>query len=176
MSEFGYKIYNHNGKIFRIQLWDIAGQDKSACITKLFCKDSHGAVVASDITKRQYLDEVLKWKSSIDENSKFVDNTDLPMILIENKCDLVDNTDESEGQFKDFCTQNKFINGFRTSSKGGINITESMDFLIKHIIEKLEKIYSSGKQITSTNSDRENNIVLNKDRSQSKNKEKTKCC
>ena len=57
MSEFGYKIYNHNGKIFRIQLWDIAGQDKSACITKLFCKDSHGAVVASDITKRQYLDE-----------------------------------------------------------------------------------------------------------------------
>ena len=57
MSEFGYKIYNHNGKIFRIQLWDIAGQDKSACITKLFCKDSHGAVVASDITKRQYLYE-----------------------------------------------------------------------------------------------------------------------
>ena len=26
MSEFGYKIYNHNGKIYRIQLWDIAGK------------------------------------------------------------------------------------------------------------------------------------------------------
>lgn len=25
MSEFGYKIYNHNGKIYKIQLWDIAG-------------------------------------------------------------------------------------------------------------------------------------------------------
>lgn len=57
MSEFGYKIYNHNGKVFRIQLWDIAGQDKSACITKLFCKDSHGAVVASDITRRQSLEQ-----------------------------------------------------------------------------------------------------------------------
>jgi small GTP-binding protein len=57
MSEFGYKIYQYNGKIYRIQLWDVAGQDKSACITKLFCKDSHGAVIASDITKRENLDE-----------------------------------------------------------------------------------------------------------------------
>lgn len=25
VSEFGYKIFNHNGKFYRIQLWDLAG-------------------------------------------------------------------------------------------------------------------------------------------------------
>lgn len=27
MSEFGYKIFNHKGKTFKIQLWDLAGND-----------------------------------------------------------------------------------------------------------------------------------------------------
>ena len=50
VSEYGFKIYEHDGKFYRIQLWDIAGQDKNAKLTKTFAKDAHGAIVMCDAT------------------------------------------------------------------------------------------------------------------------------
>ena len=48
VSEYSHKIVDYEGKFYRIQLWDIAGQDRSAKITKTFAKGSHGAVILYD--------------------------------------------------------------------------------------------------------------------------------
>ena len=48
VSEYGFKIFEHNGKYYRVQLWDIAGQDRNIKITKTFAKDSHGFIVMCD--------------------------------------------------------------------------------------------------------------------------------
>ena len=45
---------------------------------------------------------------------------------------------------KDFCEKNKFLRCFKTSAKTGTNIEEAMNFLISNIIDKMEKITSSG--------------------------------
>jgi small GTP-binding protein len=50
VSEYGFKIYEHEGKYYRIQLWDIAGMDRNAKLTKTFSKGAHGAVVMCDAT------------------------------------------------------------------------------------------------------------------------------
>ena len=57
VSEFGFKIFEENGKLYRIQLWDLAGQDKNAMVTKIFAKDAHGCVVMSYATNSQTRDE-----------------------------------------------------------------------------------------------------------------------
>ncbi len=57
VSEFGFKIYKHNNITYRIQLWDLAGQDKNAFITKIFARDSHGCIVMSDATDVSTRDE-----------------------------------------------------------------------------------------------------------------------
>ena len=57
VSEFGFKIFEHEGKLYRIQLWDLAGQDKNAMVTKIFAKDAHGCVVMSDATNIQTREE-----------------------------------------------------------------------------------------------------------------------
>ncbi len=49
-SEFGFKIYEHEGKYYRVQLWDIAGQDKNIMVTTIFARDSHGCIIMSDAT------------------------------------------------------------------------------------------------------------------------------
>ena len=50
VSEYGFKIFEHGGKYYRIQLWDVAGQDQNAKLTKTFAKNAHGAVVMCDAT------------------------------------------------------------------------------------------------------------------------------
>jgi len=57
VSEFGFKIFEEGGKLYRIQLWDLAGQDKNAMVTKIFAKDAHGCVVMSDATNSQTREE-----------------------------------------------------------------------------------------------------------------------
>jgi hypothetical protein len=48
-------------------------------------------------------------------------------------------------EVKDFSEKNKFIGVFKTSAKNGINISESMEFLIKNIIERLDDISKNNK-------------------------------
>ena len=57
VSEFGFKIFEDDGRFYRIQLWDLAGQDKNAMVTKIFAKDAHGCVVMSDATNSSTRDE-----------------------------------------------------------------------------------------------------------------------
>ena len=146
VSEFSYKIYDYKNKSYKIQLWDLAGMDQNICITKIFSKDSHGCIVLSDITDQKTLDECVKWKNTVDETAKFLDGTSLPSILIRNKVDLLENDDnnDDEEKIKEFCESHSFLRCFKTSAKTGTNIDEAMNFLIEHIIDKMEKLAESG--------------------------------
>jgi small GTP-binding protein len=53
VSEFGFKIFDYEGKLYRIQLWDLAGQDKNAMVTKIFAKDAHGCIVMADASNAE---------------------------------------------------------------------------------------------------------------------------
>lgn len=139
VSEFGYKIINVNDVIYRIQLWDLAGQDKNTCITKIFCKDAHGALILADCTDKVSLLETTKWKASIDDHSKFLDGGELPSVLILNKCDLMESEDAADN-LNEYSEKNNFLNSFRTSAKDGVNIKESIEFLIKEIIKRMSNI------------------------------------
>ena len=61
VSEYSHKIVDYEGKYYRIQLWDLAGQDRSAKITKSFAKGAHGCVVLCDATKPDTREEYLKF-------------------------------------------------------------------------------------------------------------------
>ena len=55
--EFALKIFELQGHTVRLQLWDIAGQDRMGGIPKIFCKDAVGAVIVSDITDESTLNK-----------------------------------------------------------------------------------------------------------------------
>jgi len=57
VSEYGFKIFEHDGKFYRIQLWDIAGMDRSAKLTKTFAKGAHGAIVMCEAKNMASRDE-----------------------------------------------------------------------------------------------------------------------
>ena len=78
--------------------------DQNICITKIFSKDTYGCIVLSDITDPKTLDICVKWKNIVDETVKFLDETNIPSILITNKIDLLENENNNDDkeQMKDF--------------------------------------------------------------------------
>ena len=142
ISDFGFKIYNYNENLYRIQLWDIGGQDKSASMAKIFAKDSHGCIVVTDLSINETPSKIFNWKEIISEQSTFIDDEKIPFVLIGNKIDLIRNEDDKvnvDNRTKTICKDYGFLNYFLTSAKEGININESMKFLIEYIIERMNK-------------------------------------
>ena len=177
VSEFGFKIFEQEGKLYRIQLWDLAGQDKNAMVTKIFAKDAHGCVVMSDATNIQTREDTLRWKSSVDEVATFLDGGKLPCLLVENKADLIDDANaENCPELESFGTNNGFCGSFRTSAKTGLNINEAMNYLIKNIIQRMEAMQSKEGEVFKT----ERNVVSLDPEKHSevatKRKQKDGCC
>ena len=140
VSEFSYKVTEYKGKIYKINIWDLAGMDQNIYITKIFSKDAHGCVVLTDITDEKSLESSIKWKESIDEATKFLDGGLIPSILIRNKIDLLNKDINDDNKIKEFVEKHNFIKVFNTSAKTGIGIEESMYYLIGNIIDRLEKV------------------------------------
>ena len=137
-TQFSSKILEIDGLTYRLQFWDIAGQDRSVTTTNIFCKNTNGIVLCCEINDKSTLDNTLIWKNSIEQN---IDVTNVPIILIQNKCDLLGSELEyNKGieELREFTQINGIKNCFRTSAMNGYGIQESMEYLIREIINVTE--------------------------------------
>ncbi|CAN0376369.1 unnamed protein product, partial [Ectocarpus sp. 12 AP-2014] len=83
-----------NGQQVRLQLWDIAGQDRFAKLTRAYFRRAKGAVVVCDVTREGTFDAIVRWKEEIDlwcQN----EGCDLPVYLFANKSDLLKEVQDS---------------------------------------------------------------------------------
>ena len=80
-----------------------------------------------------------------------MDGGKLPCVLVENKADLLEGDGvDDETALNEFAKTNEFSGCFRTSAKTGLNISESMEFLIKNIIKRMEDMQSKGNEVFTT--------------------------
>jgi Ras-related protein Rab-7A len=159
MSDFSYKIHEFEGNFYKIQFWDIAGQDKNIYASKVFTKNSHGCLVFSDITDKETLKKALLWKKAIDDNTLFIDGDLLPSLLILNKSDLAnEELMKNDDEMNEFVKENKFNNFFRTSCVNGYGINEAIDYILKIIVKRLEEYHK--KTNTSFDEEKRTSIVV----------------
>ncbi|CEJ01041.1 Putative Ras-like protein Rab-32 [Rhizopus microsporus] len=101
--------------IVRLQLWDIAGQERFGNMTRVYYKEALGAIVVYDITRPQTFEGVTRWKKDIDAKVALPDawgGGQIPVILLANKTDLIQ---EGHGQpvnpaeLDNFCREHGFI-------------------------------------------------------------------
>lgn len=178
VSEFGIKTYENNDHLYRIQLWDIGGQDRSPSLTRIFAKDSFGCIVINDVNNEKCLEDTLRWKDAVYNESEFLDGEKLPFLLIQNKIDLInnENLEEIKEESKNIVEENNFIGYFLTSAKNNIGIDEAMNFIIENIIQRLEKYSTEGNQVFE-DSQRHDTIQLDDfETESSKKNKKTQCC
>ena len=179
MSEFSFKMYNYKGNYYKVQIWDLAGQDKNIYTSKVFTKGAHGSLILYDAENQESFENTIKWKKSIDDNTTFVDETPLPITLVQNKIDLVDpeNLEKDEEELKKFVEENGFLTFSRTSCKNRQNINETMDHLLSNIIDRLEE-YHKKNNLPMDDNKRTSIVIQNPSTSTESllNSKKSFCC
>mmetsp|Transcript_8901 Transcript_8901/g.22954 ORF Transcript_8901/g.22954 Transcript_8901/m.22954 type:complete len:205 (+) Transcript_8901:172-786(+) len=132
--DFALKIVPwEGGKNIRLQLWDIAGQERFSSMTRVYYKQATACVIIFDITRKSTFQEVEKWKADLDEKARLPSGDLLPCLLVANKCDLKDRP-VSEDDIDSMCQEQGFIGWIETSAKEDVNVEKAMVYLIKHIL------------------------------------------
>jgi Ras-related protein Rab-2A len=193
--EFGAKNIAFSGQIYRIQIWDTAGQENFRSITRAYYKNSVCALVVYDITSRESFEHVQNWIQDIkDQSPKTV-----LIVLVGNKVDLDENRVVSYDEGSEFAVKNGLIFE-ETSAKSGQGIEEVFQKSAKEIVKKMEENYydlnseicgikkgsirnkKNNNNNTSNNSNdkhennKNNNIELKHVTDNGNNKGKKKCC
>ncbi|CAB3997991.1 ras-related Rab-38-like [Paramuricea clavata] len=139
--DFALKVLNWNDDtLIRLQLWDIAGQERFGNMTRVYYKEAVGAFVVFDVTRATTYEAVEKWKSDLDSKVFLPNGSPIPAVLLANKCDQV-----SEGlysnttQMNEFCAEKGFAGWFETSAKENIGIDEAAAFLVNKILDNESK-------------------------------------
>eukprot|EP01100_Stratorugosa_tubuloviscum_P002592 TRINITY_DN1616_c0_g3_i1.p1 TRINITY_DN1616_c0_g3~~TRINITY_DN1616_c0_g3_i1.p1 ORF type:complete len:214 (-),score=89.07 TRINITY_DN1616_c0_g3_i1:69-710(-) len=135
-------VFFDEKRIVRLQLWDIAGQERFVILSHVYYKEAVGACVVFDLTNHNSLLQARKWKQDIDAKVYLSNGQPVPTILLANKCDDELNCKVTNEEIAQFARDNKFIAWFATSAKENKNIDEAMLKLIECIFEALETIES----------------------------------
>ncbi|KAM4865593.1 ras-related protein Rab-32 [Thomomys bottae] len=133
--DFALKVLNWDSRtLVRLQLWDIAGQERFGNMTRVYYKEAVGAFVVFDISRSSTFEAVLKWKSDLDSKVHLPNGNPIPTVLLANKCDQKREGGQTLPQMDQFCKDHGFSGWFETSAKDNINIDEATRFLVENIL------------------------------------------
>ena len=130
--EFGVKNLQIEDKIYRVQIWDTAGQQNFRSVTRAYYKNSVCACVVYDITSKKTFESIKSW---IEDCRKQCPKTIL-LVLIGNKVDLENEREVSYEEGADFAKQYEMF-FYETSAKTGKNIDEVFIKTTNEIAKKI---------------------------------------
>ncbi|XP_066507622.1 ras-related protein Rab-38b [Hoplias malabaricus] len=142
--DFALKVLSWDTDTVRLQLWDIAGQERFGNMTRVYYREAMGAFIVFDVTRPTTFEAVTKWKEDLDSKLTLANGKSIPTVLLANKCDQSREVVTNNGlKLEQFCQENGIAGWFETSAKDNININEAANFLVKHIIASENDILRS---------------------------------
>ena len=173
--EFGTKTLEIRKKIYRIQIWDTAGQESFRSITRAYFQNSACAIVVYDITDRNSFINANTW---IEECNNQCSKTTF-ICLVGNKLDLANRRQVTIEEGKELAEKNKML-FFETSAKDGTNVDkifyEPADNIAKNIYKNYYDLENEECGIKEgINRENKNNNIMILDNNNNKKKKKKFC-
>ena len=153
ISTIGVDFVRHNQKIktvdiehkiFKLQIWDTAGQEKFRTITSSYYRGAHGIIVVFDVTSKDSFMNVSNWMNEITKYAS--DNVN--KLLVGNKTDMTDRRVVSYEEAKELA-DSLGVEYIETSAKTAVGVEESFTKMTKSIKSKI--VTSPGSNPASAN-------------------------
>lgn len=125
--------------LVNLVIWDIMGNKSFRDLFKeAFFQGAQGLIAVCDVTRKATLTELESWIKAVSKVAG-----DIPVQILANKVDLVDDTELAEDDIKEFSDRmgSTYV---LTSAKTGENVEDSFDIVARKIIDKRVKASDTG--------------------------------
>ncbi|EGR32688.1 ras oncogene family protein, putative [Ichthyophthirius multifiliis] len=130
-ASFVQKDFKKGNKIFKLQIWDTAGQEKYRTLGPLYYRDSEAAIVVYDITNKNSFQTLQQWIKDLKDYA----SENINIVLVGNKTDLIEQEqvsfDNAKLYAKNISAKFQYV-----SAKENKNIQCIFEDIIKQIEEK----------------------------------------
>ncbi|MEM2143090.1 MAG: Rab family GTPase [Candidatus Thorarchaeota archaeon] len=113
--------------VIKLIIWDLAGQERFDFIRTAYYRGSVGALLVYDVTRRSTWLELPKWLEETDSAL----GRRIPIILLANKVDLVNERVITTEAGQKFAQENGLIAYLETSALTGQNVEEAFNILAR---------------------------------------------
>ena len=111
-------------QLYKLQIWDTAGQEKLRSIAPLYYRDAQGIIMVYDVTAKKTFNSLDSWQKDISENASEIVTT----LVVGNKCDLGGVVPKEEAErFASKCKSKSDI----VSAKTGEGVEEMIVSLVE---------------------------------------------
>jgi small GTP-binding protein len=124
-SGFATRDIEIEGVLITLAIWDFAGEQRFRFLMPHYCRGALGCILAFDLTRLTTFYRLDEWLTIVRENTH-----NIPILLIGTKAD-VPSLQRQDGQR--YAELNALAGYLETSSKEGINVTETFD-IIAHLM------------------------------------------
>lgn len=131
--EFGAKNLSIKNKVYRVQVWDTAGQENFRSITRAYYKNSVCAFIVYDITRKESFEHVQNWV----EDCKSQTPKTVLLVLVGNKTDLEMERKVSVEEGKQMAEKNGML-FYETCAKNGKGVNDMFDNTVNEIARRIE--------------------------------------
>ena len=134
--DFSPKVIERNGTQIKLQLWDVAGQERFGSLTQTYYRGAVGALIVFDVDRDKTFNCITRWKDSLDQNL----GQSIPIVLVASKMDLFEPEEElpyagqTHDQVAQFCRDNHFLAWFRCPPKINTGIEAPFNCLIDELL------------------------------------------
>ncbi len=140
--------YNFNGTNYNItyQIWDLAGQSTFNSVRSMYYKGCFGGLLVFDRTRPTTFENITNWLNELKKHSS---RGKVPIIILGNKADLVENADPStvvpdekveelvKKLNEEYADERFHIIYLSTSAKTGLNVDKAFHFMAASILSWL---------------------------------------
>ncbi len=127
-TDFSIKQLNVKGDKVKLQIWDMGSQDFLGHVRAGFYQGAKGVIFMYDVTRRDTLRDLAKWKKEVDLHIK-----NYYSIVLANKIDLEDEREVTELEGIAFATD-LGAKHLETSVKNNQNVTDAFQIIAEEIL------------------------------------------
>ena len=154
------------------------GQERFQAVSKLYVRGAFGCVIVTDITNEASFNSINKWKEIVEQNCDYYDNRPIPIVLAQNKLDLLDNQDKKEftrlEYAENFAKNNGLFRVIQTSAKNNQNLTNVFESLTEEILKR-NMISDDPINFSEEKGTRKSIVKVNKEKEKN-SKQNSACC
>lgn len=132
--DFRDKDMTIEGESIKLQLWDTAGQERfRKSMVQHYYRNVHAVIFVYDVTKLSSFENLPTWVDECDRHSL---SSNIPRVLVGNKCDITERKVVSTNMGQKFAEHND-MPFFETSAKSG-EVGESVNNIFLYVAKKLK--------------------------------------
>lgn len=126
-AEYRGTIYNYDDKLFKIDIWDTAGQETFRSLTPMYYRSSRAILLFFDLTNQKSFENLNIWLNTIQDN---ISTDNAFIILIGTKTDLIETRCVDASEISLFVSSNSVISKY-------IEISSLLCYNINYVLSSI---------------------------------------